>query len=323
MTFQEKINQLRGRIKEVLTPLITGDYVLLDNPYHTNIGDVLIWEGERSFLSSLPYHCLGSSSLETWRWKPLSPATVILLQGGGNFGDLWPCFHEFKKQVIKEYPENRIIMFPQSVWYDDESLIEKDTAVMAQHKDLYLCARDRWSYDFMREHFGANHVMLVPDMAFCIDDSLLDGYRRKNIPGKVLYFKRTDKELDDTTLIQTLPNTDIHEWPSVERIPLQVFLMYKALGLNRRMRYLKSAQSILSSWIDWYADSFFRPYMVRMGCGFLSSYERVITTRLHAMILSVLLHKSVEYIDNTTGKLSAFANTWLSDLEEVKAYRIG
>lgn len=41
----EKIQNLRRIISEALTPLIVGDYVLLDVPNHCNIGDNLIWEG--------------------------------------------------------------------------------------------------------------------------------------------------------------------------------------------------------------------------------------------------------------------------------------
>ena len=68
-------------------------------------------------------------------------------------------------------------MFPQSIWYEDESLIAKDAAVMARHNDLTLCARDKWSYNFLKEHFGKNKILLVPDMAFYISDEYLNKYR--------------------------------------------------------------------------------------------------------------------------------------------------
>lgn len=319
MTFEEKITQLRSNIREKLTPLITGDYIHLDNPYHTNIGDTLIWEGECQFLSSLPYKCLQSSSSATWRRKPLSPVTVLLLHGGGNFGDLWAGSQDFRKRIIEDYPNNRIIMFPQSVWYNDKSLIEKDAAMFAKHKDLYLCARDAWSYEFMKKFFGANHIMLVPDMAFCIDDAKLAPYRGRG-QGKELYFKRTDRELDTDTLIQVSKNVDIHEWPSIEHPSQQISLFLKMIGAYRRLDKLKMAPAIFAKRIDDYANSIVRPYLVRMGCEFLAPYDHVITTRLHALILSVLLHKPVDYIDNKTGKLSAFVSTWLTDLDGVKGY---
>jgi len=320
MTFEEKIAQLRSNIREKLTPLITGDYIHLDNPYHTNIGDTLIWEGECQFLSSLPYKCLQSSSSATWRRKPLSPVTVLLLHGGGNFGDLWAGSQDFRKRIIADYPNNRIIMFPQSVWYNDKSLIEGDAAVFAKHKDLYLCARDAWSYEFMKKYFGANHIMRVPDMAFCIDDTKLAPYRGTG-QGKELYFKRTDRELDTDTLIHVSPNVDIREWPSMEHPSRQISLFLKAIGLYKRLDKLKIAPAMFAREIDDYANSVVRQYLVKMGCEFLAPYDHVITTRLHALILSVLLHKPVDFIDNKTGKLSAFASTWLSDLDGVKKYK--
>lgn len=55
MNFQQKIDELKNKIYEELTPLIDSDYILLDLPYYSNIGDTLIWEGTESFLKSLPH----------------------------------------------------------------------------------------------------------------------------------------------------------------------------------------------------------------------------------------------------------------------------
>ena len=58
MTCEEKIWELRQIIEEQLTPLINNDYVLYDLPYYSNIGDLLIWEGELSFLKVCICACL-------------------------------------------------------------------------------------------------------------------------------------------------------------------------------------------------------------------------------------------------------------------------
>lgn len=52
MRAKEKIERLRAEIEKQLIPLIDSDYVLWDLPYHTNIGDTLIWQGEWNFLRS-------------------------------------------------------------------------------------------------------------------------------------------------------------------------------------------------------------------------------------------------------------------------------
>ncbi|MCM1137468.1 MAG: polysaccharide pyruvyl transferase family protein [Duncaniella sp.] len=318
MDCQAKINQLRGKISETLTPLIKNDYVLLDVPYHGNIGDVLIWEGERTFLKSLPYKCLATSSADSWRGNYLRPEVVILLHGGGNFGDLWRWFQDFKLNIIRHHPDNRIIMFPQSVWYEDESLILKDAEILSAHKDLHLCARDRWSYDFMKKHFPDCNIYLLPDMAFCISDSFLNRYRGNETDRK-LYFRRTDKEISSKTPLTIDAISEVHDWPTVEKRLKRFYYMNRFYGLARRAP-TEYTEKLIYETIDQFADKYVRESLVKRGAEFLASYNSVTTTRLHAMILSILLHKPVEYIDNTTGKLSAFADTWLKDLDTVKKY---
>ena len=76
------VDSLRKKISDTLTPLINHDYVLLDLPYYDNIGDTLIWDGTKEFLKTLPYKCLYYASKDSFRYRDLSPDTVILLSGG-------------------------------------------------------------------------------------------------------------------------------------------------------------------------------------------------------------------------------------------------
>lgn len=321
MEYIEKIKLLRKHILESISPLISSKCILTDLPYHDNLGDILIWKGEVDFLSHIGTKLLQTSSSNTFTFPEIDEDVTILLHGGGNFGDLYPFFHEFKKKVISRYKHNRIVMFPQSVWYEDERLIAEDARIMADHKDLYLCARDRWSYDFLCKHFSANNILLVPDMAFFIDDKILAPYRGKE-SGKTLFFRRLDKEITDRTPIRLDVDSDIRDWPTVERKPKRFFYLDKAHGLAYRLRDSITLSFLTNYCIDILADRFIKDSLVKIGCEFLSPYSKVITTRLHAMILSVLLYKPVEYIDNSTGKLSAFAETWLDGLNSVKKYPV-
>lgn len=88
MVLNNKIDALQHIIESVILPEITGDYVLLDIPYYTNIGDTLIWEGTKSFLEKVPYKCIYSSDMHFFIEQKLEEDVVILLQGGGNFGDI-------------------------------------------------------------------------------------------------------------------------------------------------------------------------------------------------------------------------------------------
>lgn len=319
MDAHEKIQQLRDEIKCQLKPLIGEKCILTDLPYHNNLGDVLIWQGELDFLESINKKPINQSNYLTFSYPQVDDQTTILLHGGGNFGDLYRVIQEFRLKVISNYLDRRIIVFPQSVWYSDTSLIAKDSKILSTHNDLYICARDKVSYDFMKKHFPTNNILLVPDMAFCIDESRLMQYRKKYL-SKKLYFKRLDKEAALSTPLELGQDYDVHDWPTIENNSNTFYSIYKTWGLARRLKYFFGISNILYSISDIYASKVVKNKLVKQACKFLSPYGSVVTTRLHAMILSVLLHKNVEYIDNTTGKLSAFADTWLKDCKNIKQY---
>lgn len=319
MNYQELIQRLRAAIDNQLEPIIGNKCIIADAPYYRNIGDVMIWQGIEDFLKSINRKLLCANSLSTFQFPEIENDVTILLMGGGNFGDLWRDLQEFRIKVIKHYFNNRIVMFPQSVWYDDYNLIEMDAKIFASHGNLYLCARDRWSYEFMINHFSANNILLIPDMAFCIEESRLQHFRSKSTSTK-LYFKRLDKEAAVATPLNIGKDYDVHDWPTIENNSKTFYSIYKTWGLARRLESFPWITKMLYSLSDIYASKIVKNKLVKQGCNFLAPYGSVVTTRLHAMILSILLHKPVEYIDNSTGKLSAFADTWLKECENIKPY---
>lgn len=71
-SFTEKINLLKSLIDKGLLPLINSSCVYLDVPYHTNIGDTLIWEGTEQFLASNHIKCLYRNSTLTYYYRKIS-----------------------------------------------------------------------------------------------------------------------------------------------------------------------------------------------------------------------------------------------------------
>lgn len=307
MTTTEKIKELHKEITSLLFPLINNDYVLYDLPYHNNIGDLLIWKGELSFLKHLPYRMLCCNSIQTYREARLNPETIILLHGGGNFGDVWRDMQDFRLAVIKRYPENRIIIFPQTVFYENKALMQEDARIMAQHKDLTICARDRISYNILKEHFD-NQILLVPDMAFCIPLTELDQYAKKPL-DKTLFLKRSDKELKNANyFFQSRYPLTTSDWPSMEQSDIV------QLGMSVFLRCSKLSLSFLPSLTDKYA-CFYREKLIKQGVQFVSQYKEIYTTRLHVAILSTLLGKPFHFFDNSYGKNRAFYETWLNEVD--------
>lgn len=302
MTAQEKIKQLQGIIDQNLRPLINRDYYLLEVPYYTNIGDTLIWQGELDYLKTFPHKRLGMYSCESFKYPVITKETLIIFQGGGNFGDLWTKHHDFKMNVVAHYPENQFLFMPQTVYFEDENNLKKCADFLSNYKAT-ICARDKVSYEILKTHFK-NDVLLVPDMAFCMD---MTKWNRDCSAQKPLLFKRIDKELKETELLSALEkqDLDISDWPTMYNTGRPTWLMYKSKSLPNRAPWLA----------DLYCQNFYRPYLIRTGVKFLKSHTDIYTTRLHGAILAVMLGMKTTFIDNSYGKNSTFYKTWLEDCD--------
>jgi len=314
MIYSDKIQQLRSIINNQLLPLIDSDYAYLELPYYENIGDTLIWEGTRIFLKQIKYKCLYSASSTTFYHHKISQNTTILLQGGGNFGDLWEVPHSFRKKIIELYPSNKVIIFPQTVWYEHQENIKADEFFFANHTNVTMCARDKVSFKFMQEHFPKNKVLLVPDMAFFID---FDKFGKINTAKteRSLYAKRVDKELKNDIWPSFIPqNAEVHDWPTIEhKTPKYAHADYIVGWLN----FFANIKGIkpINLLIDLMRAHFYRPQYIKDCVKFINQYDTIYSTRLHIAIASAMMGKKVYLMDNSYGKNFSFYNTWLRDLD--------
>ena len=315
----DSILYIRHKIDLGLLGLIDNDYIYLDLPYYTNVGDILIWKGTEEFLKQNPYKCLYRASIETYVKQKVSKSVIILMQGGGNFGDLWRRHVEFTLKIIEEYPENRIIILPQTVHYENSEMMMKDAQVFSFHKKLTICARDNKSYKILNEFFYKNKIILVPDMAFYIGDKFLANKSVRE-GDKALFFKRKDKEYlvyDYNKFIDKSFDLEEHEWPSLERRFLVTKVLSKLLRIKNILSKRIKGLNAVSFFIDWYANKIFMPILLYSGIRFMSGYKYVYSTRLHGAILALLLKKHIVLFDNSYGKNGAIYNTWLKNFDNI------
>ncbi len=317
--FKKEIEKI---ICQKLLPLVDRDYVFLDLPYYTNIGDILIWEGTEAFLKGTPHNCLYKSSIETYITPKISESTIILLQGGGNFGDLWRRHNDFCLKVLQEFPKNKAIILPKTVFYEDKNKMLEDAKLMAKHPSLTICARDEKSYKLLTKYFHRNKIILIPDMAFFIPQRFLEKHKKKE-ENRGLFLKRKDKELCSFDYNYYLGGDDSieeHDWPTMEYnfFFIKVFSFFKKIQKNtKKFNKLKYINYITSKAIDLYAIKIYMPRITEIGIQFLSTYKIIYTTRLHGAILGFLLEKPITLFDNSYGKNESFYNTWAKGVSSI------
>lgn len=317
-----RIAGLKEKIRGALLPLIDQDYSLLDAPNHNNIGDSLIYEGELAFLKEVAAQKLFSANRKFATSSRIPQKGIILMHGGGNFGDLWRVYQDFRTNVIRERIHQKIIIFPQTVHYEDEGNLLQDAEIFNNHPNLTICARDQRSYDLLKKYFYNNNILLVPDMAFYLD---LSSYIKNEKTGKVLLLKRVDKELQDSNndLEQKITKADqqkeieVADWPGIQYTEQEKKYWR---GLEKKNKYLTKINLLVSSAkgvnLDFGVMNLFNSQeQLVKGCEFINQYDAVYSTRLHGAILTILLNKPVYILDNSYGKNSQFFNCWLKDFE--------
>ena len=318
MNNSDRILKFRELISEVLSPLIDSDYVLLDVPNHPNIGDNLIWEGELQFLKNIPYKCIYSANVHNWEEDKIKDAKVILFHGGGNWGDLYRECQEHRIYIVNKYKDKRIIIFPQTVWYNNNDLIYKDSTLLNLHKDIHICVRDNMSYDLLSKYISKEKLYLLPDMAFYVDVQIRDTKTTKS-----LFMLRTDSEVDNRTY-QVHTNCDIKDWPTFSNnkfiLQLQAYWSWLKIILSKKLQNYKHLNFLVNPMYGLNRRCNRSRYITK-GINFFSKYHTIYTTRLHGLILGVLMDKKMIIIDNKYNKCKNYYNTWLKEFDNIEVIK--
>ncbi|HET7551544.1 MAG TPA: polysaccharide pyruvyl transferase family protein [Gemmatimonadaceae bacterium] len=303
------IESLRTAIEHVLDPILadTRRVALLDFPTHSNVGDSAIWLGTLAYLREKGKVVCYSCDHDTYSRDTLAERLgdgIILLSGGGNFGDIWKLPQRLRERVVRDFPDARIVQLPQTIMFHDERELERARVIFDAHHALTLLVRDRRSLGFAAENFRAR-ALLCPDMALW-----LGPMARPSSPTKpVVWLARTDRERGAGSPPVGAKSVDwLHE-PRTPRLDLESFLREIVVRHPRAERTLRSA---LSRVADRAAVA-----RLRRGCATLSEGRVVITDRLHAHILSLLLGIPNVILDNSYGKIRDFHQTWTSNSELV------
>lgn len=315
MELLHKKEELRRIVNNALLPLIDNDYIFIDLPYYQNIGDVLIWQGTEEFLKSVCHRCLYRASFYTFDDRKLDHSVIIIMQGGGNWGDVWHEHNDFRLKIIQQYPNNKIIILPQTIYYESEKNLLSDMKAFSQHKQLVVCSRDQVSFQLLEKTLPTAHNLLLPDMAF-----FLDIPTRTKITGKTLFFKRLDKELNEAIKYDMVPkDADVHDWPTYEHtvtadkwMSRVIYVIKKLYPSFNFMKYRK--------FNDFLYQRYLKNIYINEGAKLLEKYDTIYSTRLHAAILGILLGKKVVFFDNSYGKNKNIYNTWLKDLDSIMLY---
>ncbi len=289
---------------------------LIDFPNYSNVGDSSIWLGERDYLSnrsvSIRYLC-DTATYEKMILTSCHPKGPILIQGGGNFGDLWPRHQRLREQVLLDFPNRLVVQLPQSIHFKDPQNLKHAAEIINNHKRFILMVRDRQSLELAKKFFCCT-VTLCPDMAFAMDHKRIKD-RFRDPECMVLYLSRTDKEASQWKSAASYRHEDIRISDWITEHSWCGLFFYRFA--NRLERFKHPVLWIGAQKFRLIGAQILARKRLSNGLRLLSLGERVVTDRLHGMILALLMKRSVYVFDNSYGKLSCFYNAWLRDVEKL------
>lgn len=174
---------------------------LLGTSSHNNLGDHAISVAEVNFLQKnlKDYRLIEILDHDVCRALPkirrrIRKDDLVFLHGGGNMGIEYYLHEMIRRKVIKAFPDNKIVIFPQTIDYGD-SLIGKIALrhmkkVIYQHKHLCIVTRENHSYRLSKQYFPRAQNLLTPDIVLSLYPIRTEGEKQYDI----LLCLRSDRE---------------------------------------------------------------------------------------------------------------------------------
>ena len=194
------------------------------------------------------------------------------------------------QKLVKINDGYKIIVFPQTVYFskDEEGkkILEESRKIYYKHKNLYICCREKYSYDFMKEQFPLCNIVLVPDMVL-----YLDNIENNSIRRNALFCIRQDKEKVQYNLDGL---KEILLKNGIEKID------YTDTVIPEEKYYLMQNKKLVNNKINEF-----------------SKYKIIITDRLHGMIFSLLSNTPCLVLENINYKVKGVYE-WIKDVQYIK-----
>ena len=275
--------------------------VLIGTPTHGNLGDQAIVLAERDMLQGLGYGhdiveiCSSNYLRHADRIQAaVSPEDVLIIDGGGSMGTLW-VHNEYRfRDVVSRFPENTILIFPQTIYYGKEDweqeVLRESIPVYQGHPDLTVSCRDMDSFEFAKKHRLSGRILYTPDVVLSFYPQ---GYGLER-EQKALLCYRDDIEADlDMGLKDEIEGI-------IRELPLEI--------------------GITSTLTGGYINSLNRKKEVRRKWEEFAGVQLVVTDRLHAMIFCALTGTPCIALDNLSRKVSG-QYAWISGLPYIVLIR--
>lgn len=304
-TIYRTYSGIRRRIKEKFLPkrLKTlcanndATAVLIATPTHGNLGDHAIVRAEKLLLADM-----GIATFEVERYqyerlrrqigRAVSPRDLIVIDGGGNVGTLWPEENDKMNDVVVRFAGNPVVIFPQTAFFEDSPAGDECRQGVAtayeENPNLLFFSRDRTTYETMREVSPGTANLYVPDIVLYLDESRAGGARE----GALLCLRDDKERVTDGKASAAIRS-----------------------ALSARGLAVRETSTVVSE--PYRVDASNRDAVLQKKWDEFRSAEVVVTDRLHGMIFSAITGTPCVALDNVSRKVSQ-GYEWIRHIPNIR-----
>lgn len=301
------INRIRYRLRRFeylfrinkLSKIKNKKVLVFQTPLHKNLGDHLIAVALIKFLKNIGIQHIFEIPNEMFLSnknklrRAIADNDIIIITGGGFIGNIWTREETVLEEILKTFPDNKVIIFPQTIWFEkDKPSYEQELndckKLFENHKKLVLFVREGNSYNFVKDNFRNINVTLAPDIALSYQPA---NENSENKHVNVGFCLRNDVEkFRNETIICSIKNIleDCNE-----QIVYTDTMSKNRVYEHDRERFV----------IDKIKE--------------FSQYKLVVTDRLHGMIFAYLAGTPCIVLDNKTKKVTGVYVEWLKECENI------
>lgn len=272
-------------------------YTLTTPPEHTNIGDQAQVFAIRKWMEEtfprIPVMEVDKQSCIdriTVLKRLISKEDLIIIHSGGNLGDRFMWSETGRRNIVKNFPKNKIIQLPQTIFFHDSELgkkeLNKSKEIYNHHNDFTIIGRDYQSHKIGNELFPNKVKFVIPDFVLYLDEYFKINNNLKK--DSVLFCLRKDEECNITEKDR------------------------EVLFRNINAEY-EEFDTTYDHYI--YADA--RKNEIKNLLIYFNQFEVIITDRFHGLIFSTLLRKPTIVLPTVDHKLTS-AIDWFKELSNVR-----
>lgn len=215
-----------------------------------------------------------SFGLRDYLKSAIKPNDLIFFQSGYCTQDLGGREDFMHQAVIQDFPENPMIMLPQTIYFRDENRKKLASHIYDAHKKLFFMARDQISYEMAKNMFPHIYVESYPDIV----TTLIGQYEYSFERNGVLFCIRNDSE----------------KFYSDEEIDSLIKHFDGVAECSRLDTTIREEPEVIRNKLQKYIEGYFEKF---------AHYKLVITDRYHGTIFSLISNTPVIVIQTKDHKV--------------------